>query len=187
MRSSTDKPFVVVSGLPGSGKSTLARRLGPLLNLPIIDKDEILERLFEAKGIGGKAWRRALSRESDEIFQEEALNTEGAILVSFWRLPGMACDSGTPTRWLSGLSNRLLNVHCTCVSEIAAERCLRRKRHPGHRDAEASKEQVVASIRAISHLGPPEIGHRIEVETSQGQPPLDDVVREILNDLWGTF
>jgi shikimate kinase len=80
---STDKPYVVISGLPGSGKSTLARRLAPLLKLPIIDKDDILERLFEARGIGDKGWRRGLSRESDEIFQEEARKTQGVVLVSF--------------------------------------------------------------------------------------------------------
>jgi len=44
---------------------TLARRLAPALNLGLIDKDDILDRLFEAKGIGDAAWRRAVSRESD--------------------------------------------------------------------------------------------------------------------------
>ena len=44
--------FVVISGLPGSGKTTLARRLAPALALSLIDKDDILDRLFEAKGIG---------------------------------------------------------------------------------------------------------------------------------------
>jgi glucokinase len=58
-------PFVVISKLPGSGKTTLARRLAPALNLPVIDKDDILTRFFESKGIGDVAWRRALSRESD--------------------------------------------------------------------------------------------------------------------------
>jgi len=73
MRTSTaaDRPFVVMTGLPGSGKSTLAQRLAPLLDLPVIDKDQIHERLFEAEGIGNQEWRRTLSRESDEIFHQE--------------------------------------------------------------------------------------------------------------------
>jgi dephospho-CoA kinase len=48
--------FVVVSGLPGSGKTTLGRRLAPALDLPLIDKDDILNRLFESKGIGTWTW-----------------------------------------------------------------------------------------------------------------------------------
>jgi AAA domain-containing protein len=184
---SSDKPYVVISGLPGSGKSTLARRLAPLLKLPVIDKDDILERLFEAKGIGDKAWRRGLSRESDEIFQKEARETKGAILVSFWRLPGMASDSGTPTEWLLELSKRILNLHCTCSLEIAAERCLGRNRHPGHLDAQASRAEVMASIAAVSSLGRPEIGHRLEVDTSNGQFSLEDKVGQIFRFLGGPF
>ena len=46
----------MISGLPGSGKTTLARRLAPALKLPLIDKDDILKRLFESIGIGNAAY-----------------------------------------------------------------------------------------------------------------------------------
>ncbi|WP_245771051.1 AAA family ATPase [Actinacidiphila guanduensis] len=49
--------FVVVSGLPASGKSTLARGLAGRLGLPLIEKDAILESLYNSLGIGGHAWR----------------------------------------------------------------------------------------------------------------------------------
>ena len=111
------KPFVVISGLPGSGKTTLGRRLAPALNLPFIDKDDILDRLFESKGVGNAAWRRTLSRESDVILREEATSSDGVILVSFWRLPGMPSDSGTPTEWLDDPSQQVVNVHCAAVAE----------------------------------------------------------------------
>ena len=45
-------------------------------------------------------WRRKPSRESDLPFREAAESPKGAILVSFWRLPGMPLDSGTPADWL---------------------------------------------------------------------------------------
>ena len=123
------KSFVGISGLPGSGKTTLGRRLAPMLNLPLIDKDDILSRLFESKGVGNAAWRRALSGESDLILQQDGSSSGGAILVSFWRLPGMPLDSGTPTDWLDAPSHHVVNVHCGCELEVAASRFFQRRRH----------------------------------------------------------
>src|SRR6185503_9635379 len=60
--------YVIVSGLPASGKSTLARRLAPLLSLPVLDKDDILEALFSSLGVGDAAWRAKLSRSADDTF-----------------------------------------------------------------------------------------------------------------------
>lgn len=171
-----NRRFVVLSGLPGSGKSTLARQVAPALNFPLIDKDAILQRLFESKGVGDSGWRRTLSRESDVVFQAEATAAKQAVLVSHWHLPGMPADSGTPTSWLR--SDHVVNVHCICAPEVAAERFLPRKRHPGHLDSEASYEEVLASLRAIARLGVLEIGQRVDVDTS-GELALDAVVRDI--------
>ena len=170
---------MVVSGLPGSGKSTLAGRLAAPLGLSVIDKDDILERLFESKGTGDAAWRRALSRESDAIFQDLAMGSEGALLVSFWRVPAMPPDSGTPTAWLSQLPGRVIHLHCACSREVAAARFIRRTRHPGHLDAGLSEMEVVESVRAIAGFGSPDIVPRIDVDTS-GETELDTVAREIL-------
>ena len=172
------KPFVVISGLPGSGKTTLGRRLAPILNLPLIDKDDILNRLFESKGVGNAVWRRTLSRESDTILQQEASHSSGAILVSFWRLPGMPPDSGTPTDWLDAPSHHVVNVYCGCELEVAASRFLRRQRHPGHLDGESSSAEVLSSLRKLTQLSPLDIGPRIDVDTSY-EPNLPDVVRAI--------
>jgi hypothetical protein len=177
------KPYVVISGLPGSGKSTLARGLAPLLNLPVIDKDDSLKRLFETRGIGDAAWRRALSRESDQLFQKQAFQTQGAILVSFWHLPGMAPDSGTPTEWLGRLSTHMVNLACVCAPEIAADRCFRRTRHPGHLDGAVSRERLLASIQSVSRLDRLEIGRRIDVDTSTEHINFDTLAKEILSAL----
>ncbi len=176
------KPFVVISGFPGSGKTTLGRRLAAALNLPLIDKDDILDRLFELKGIGNPEWRRTLSRESDVILQHEATSSNGAILASFWRLPGMPSDSGTPTDWLDAPSHHVINVHCVCDLETAASRFLQRRRHPGHLDGEASSAEVLVSLRKLTQLPALDVGQRIDVDTSH-EPNLTDVVRAIRDAL----
>lgn len=51
------KAFIVISGIPASGKTTLASQLAPVLNLPLLDKDDILESLFDSLGIGDAEWR----------------------------------------------------------------------------------------------------------------------------------
>ena len=172
------KPFVVISGLPGSGKTTLGRRLAPALSLPRIDKDDLLDRLFEAKGVGDAAWRRALSRESDVILEDEATRSSGAILVSFWRVPGMPSDSGTPANWLLAPSHHVVNVHCACEPETAANRFIQRRRHSGHLDGESSAADVLASLRQLAQLPALDLGRRIFLDTSQ-EPNLPDVVRAI--------
>ena len=170
--------FVVISGLPGSGKSSLAQRLSAPLALPVIDKDDILEALFEAKGVGDDAWRRALSRESDLILRGRAEASSGAILVSFWRLPGMGEGSGTPTDWLADLVGRRLHLRCLCPVEIAAARFNRRQRHPGHRDRSRSFEEILENIRSVARLGSLELEPRIDVDTSGGLD-LENLVGQI--------
>ena len=170
--------FIVVSGLPGSGKTTLARRLADALALPLIDKDDILEQLFDSKGVGDAAWRRALSRESDVIFQRKAATSDGAVLVSFWRLPGMATDSGTPTEWLAEIRGHIVHVQCTCKPEVAAARFDKRKRHAGHLDDRTSFEARLGNIQALCRLGPLTLGPCIDVDTTQ-DVDFDALVRNI--------
>jgi chloramphenicol 3-O-phosphotransferase len=170
--------FVIVSGLPASGKTTLARRLSRPLGLPVIDKDDILESLFESKGAGDAARRRQLSRESDAELRARAESSGGAILVSFWHGPGMAADSGTPTRWLLDLPGPRVHVACRCAAEIAHARFARRTRHPGHLDRQSARtlEAFVALERALHGLH--EGAALVRVDTSR-TPVIDEVTREI--------
>ena len=176
------KHFVLISGLPGSGKTTLAHQIGSGLSLPVIDKDDILDRLFESKGVGDASWRRKLSRESDAILQNEATASKGAILASFWHLPGMPTDSGTPTDWIDPLSYQVVTIHCECDLKIAVERFLQRKRHHGHLDRNSSYEQLVTNFEQLNRLEPMIIGQRIIVNTSR-ETNIELVVQQIRKHL----
>lgn len=152
--------------------------MAPALHLPLIDKDEILEGLFESQGVGDAAWRRRLSRESDRILQAQAVASEGAVLVSHWHLPGMPSDSGTPLDWLRELSEDIVDVHCVCEPELAARRFFDRQRHPGHLDRGKSYAEVLASVQAAARFGALKIGLRIDVDAAQ-ELAVDLTIRDI--------
>jgi AAA domain len=91
-----ERVFVVVSGLAGSGKTTVARQLATRLELPLLDKDVILESLFDSLGVGDERWRARLSRASDEVLFRLADVSRGAVLdncgITTRRRPGYGCS-----------------------------------------------------------------------------------------------
>lgn len=174
----TARRFVVISGLPGSGKSHLAKPLAAALGLPVLDKDEILEKLFESRGVGDAIRRRTLSRDSDRIFESEARASAGAVLVSHWRLRGMPPDSGTPVKWLAELSANIVHVHCACPIDLALNRFLQRARHPGHLDGQRSRSQILASFEQLAACGRLDLEPCVDVDTSQ-PVDIDRTLRQI--------
>lgn len=167
--------YIVVSGLPGSGKSTLARQLAPLLSLPVLDKDDVLDGLFDALGVGDAAWRSRLSRAADEVFARVAPTLSAALLVSWWRHRDAAGESGTPTTWLSALPSPVIELHCVCSPGVAARRFTARRRHPGHLDASRTFDAVAEEFARLSRFGPLGCGPLISVDTG-AEVALDELV-----------
>lgn len=178
--------YVIVSGLPGSGKSTLARRLAPALGLPLLDKDDILEALFDSLGIGDADWRKRLSRSADEVLRRLATQMEGAILATWWRHPKAGGESGTPIEWLPSLPGKRVEVHCVCDPRVAAERFLGRTRHGGHLDSTKNSEGLVAGFERLAALGPLGVGTVVRASTDGDGSGFGGLVREILDHLQST-
>jgi len=157
--------YLIVTGIPASGKSTIARALSAELRWEILDKDEILEELFNEKGIGDLHWRTILSRTADEILRERTSRSQSSIIVSWWRHPASTIVSGTPIEWLSDLPGVLIEIRCICDPTIAVERFKSRIRHRGHLDQFKPPVDLLPSFQQQAAFGPLGIGHLIEVNT----------------------
>ncbi len=158
--------FVVVSGIPGCGKSTVGRALAEHLDTPYLDKDEILESLFDGLECSSEETRHRLSRAADEEFESKALSCTRAVLDSFWRHPSADTQSGTPSGWLTAPEVHSVEVLCGCPPELAATRFLRRTRHVGHLDSAWNHASLVAQSRKLMHRLPLGGGALIEVDTT---------------------
>jgi AAA domain len=169
---------IVVSGLPGSGKSTLARQLAPRLAMSVLDKDDILDALFDTLGTGDAAWRTKLSRTPDDVFCRIAPGLADAMLVSWWRHPNATGESGTPTTWLASLHAIVLEVHCVCPAELAAARFAERRRHAGHLDAARDVATLQKEFEQLARLGPIGCGRVLDVSTGSAVN-VDDVASRI--------
>lgn len=156
--------FVIITGLPGAGKSTVARALAEHLRLPLLDKDEILEKLFTLKGCSDVQARQQLSRMADVEFEGLAKSKGRAILDSFWRHPSTNSHSGTPSAWLQNQSIGVVEIYCHSSPEAAAKRFVSRQRHPGHHDQLRSEQSLVIKGRQLMQNYPLRIGSLIKVD-----------------------
>ena len=157
--------LVVVSGLPASGKTTVGRLLSERLSMPLIDKDAILEAMFDSLGCQDRDERSRLSRASDEVLYTLAETSHAAVLVNWWD------HDSSPTR-LRSITSSLVEVFCDCPVEVAAARFEARRRHPGHHDPDRSPEEIEKAVRRLgdSFRGPLRVGDLIRIDTNA---PLD--------------
>ena len=179
--------FVVVSGLPASGKTTLGRALAAAWALPFIDKDEILEPLFEREGTGGTSgiggtrdapWRQRLSQAADAAFARQAQASGGAVLASWWRHPLSSAATGTPTEWLRRLPGSTMELHCECSAATAVARFMARVRHPGHLGGRWSAGDLLAHFERQAAFGALGVAPVARVETG-GLLAVDKVAERV--------
>ncbi|MFY0621822.1 MAG: AAA family ATPase [Pelagimonas sp.] len=153
---------VILSGLPASGKTTLGLRLAQLLGWPHLDKDDFLEALFDSHTVTRREDRNLLSRQSDVAFRLNAILHRRVVLISHWRPNVPDEPGGTPTDWLSDHFDLLIEVHCPCGPDVAAQNFETRKRHASHLDALQTPDALRQRMHSLAPGYPLGIGTTID-------------------------
>ncbi len=159
--------LVVVTGMPASGKSTVAELVAHRLRLPLIAKDEIKERLFEALGPGDVDWSNRLGDATYALIFAIArtlLDSATSTIVEANFFGGQESDFAALPK------HRVVQIHCEAPLDVLLERYGSRVRHPGHHD-EAKILQLADRFESGAHSPLDLGGELISLDTTR---PLDE-------------
>ena len=172
-----DRELVLVSGAPGVGKSTLAVQLSALTGISLLSKDVIKESLWDAlqPPTGDLYWSRKLGGAAMEVLWALAARSSRVILEANFR-PHSDYERGR----LSALSDRIVEVYCSCPPTVATQRYESRAAQPDHHPAHVTPHLDPALLAEFDQ--PIGIGPVIEIDTTE---PVDvqSVAKRVIDAL----
>jgi predicted kinase len=155
--------IVIISGAPGSGKTTLAQPLAAALGLPLFTKDTIKETLHDVlggPGEGGVEWSSRLGAASMELLWRLAGDAPACVVEANF-LPGHE-RQGQMLRELTA-GGLLVEVHCACPANVAAERYAARHGTPARHRVHINNMTLQGYA---AYEGPVGLGPVVEVDTT---------------------
>lgn len=129
--------IIIVTGTSATGKTILSKKLANKFNLPLINKDEIKELLFDCLGTKDEEWAVRLGVTSFELsylLVEKLCQTGKAFIVegNFEDKFATKIFSDLKTKY----NYKILQLYCHAPEKILYKRYIERdnsgKRHPGH-------------------------------------------------------
>lgn len=132
-----DKLMIIITGASATGKTTLSKYLADKFKLPVINKDEIKELLFDHIGIKDEEWAMKLGASSFELlylFVEKLCQTGRPFIVegNFENKYAAKTLADIKLKY----NYKVLQVYCYAQVDILYDRYIKRDnsgdRHPGH-------------------------------------------------------
>ena len=130
------RDLILVAGMPATGKSTLARKLTKTLHLPVLEKDDIKEEMFDTIGYADLAAKRQLDKAAAAVLLRVARavleSGSSVILVNNFD----ADMAGDVQKLIDDCDCRVVTVFLGGDSDVLYKRYVERDkkhlRHQGH-------------------------------------------------------
>lgn len=181
--------MILVTGAPATGKTNLSKDLSKRFNIPVLNKDELKELLFDNLGIKDKEWAVQLGVTSFELtyfFIEKLLQTGQSFIVEGNFDNRYSTESFLKIK--SKYNYRTLQIYCHTQPEVLYERYQIRDasgdRHPGHTPLDSNFDAYKKFLeKEVFRLNLPE-SINVEIDTTNFDAvDFDKIYDEVENNL----